>query len=287
MLAKAILALTRYLILHLITIPGKALKIDNKNPKIWVSLTTTPKRIKNIRPTLRSLMHQSISPEMIVINIPNLYRNREPYEIPDFLLKMPGIKINRIEHDLGPASKLLPTLKLSLLKNDDLIIVVDDDQVYPYHLLKNYLKASLNDSEASYTLCGWKVPMGGNHKDRKTIRGAGVRVFNPYANINATEPVEILQGASSYCLKPRFFDAAVFDYQGAPKEAFFVDDIWFSGHLARLNVKKFVIKTSMPYMRLTSLGNDSMHSLVNTQNSADNNNNLIYEWFDRYWQLKD
>lgn len=286
MVLKAVFELIRFLLLHLFSLPVVSAKRESKVPKIWVTLTTTPNRIKNIKPTLRSLIHQSVSPDMIILNVPKLYRNSDPYIIPDFLLNMPKLKINRIEYDLGPATKLLPTLKKAEIDKDDLIIVVDDDQVYPYQLLENYLKASKMDSESSFTLCGWQVPATGKHKDRRTKRGAGVRVFDPYPTIEENEPIEILQGASSYLVKSRFLDLEVFNYQNAPREAFFVDDIWFSGHLSRLKVKKFVLKTAMPYMRLTSLFNDARHSLVNTQNSADQNNDSIYRWFDQYWKLR-
>ena len=50
--------------------------------------------------------------------------------------------------------------------------------------------------------------------------------------IRKPAPVDIIQGHSGYLVRPRFFDARrmVADYDTAPPEAFFADDIWISAY---------------------------------------------------------
>ena len=50
-----------------------------------LTLTTSPKRIKHLQPVLNSLRNQVKSPDAIYINLPDQYRNRDTYTIPDWL----------------------------------------------------------------------------------------------------------------------------------------------------------------------------------------------------------
>ena len=103
-----------------------------------VSMSVLPSRFKGLLPTINSLTDQSVLPEKIVINLPRFFkRDKTDYEIPEYVENHPLIEINWIENDLGPATKLLPTLDFYEHNPDRLIVVVDDDQIYPREMVEN------------------------------------------------------------------------------------------------------------------------------------------------------
>jgi len=102
-----------------------------KYRKIYVSLTTSPKRIDKLLYPLNTINFDVV--EKVILSIPEKYRGRQTYEIPDYLSNDSKILINRDFEDVGPLSKLTPAL--SLLKKidpDAILITIDDDTIYPY-----------------------------------------------------------------------------------------------------------------------------------------------------------
>ncbi|MBL8791375.1 MAG: hypothetical protein JNM45_12845, partial [Rhizobiales bacterium] len=94
-----------------------------------VSLTTIPSRISLLAPTLKSLMRQTRAPKRIVLNLPRMSkREGVPYVVPEFLSQLKSVEIARCE-DMGPATKAIPTLLREA--PDQLVIIVDDDRIYP------------------------------------------------------------------------------------------------------------------------------------------------------------
>lgn len=96
-----------------------------------VSMTTIPTRIHEINKTIDSLKNQRPAPEHIIINIPKKYDRFETSitNIPRFLGNDPMIKINLIENDYGPATKMLGALNLNI-PDDTIVLVCDDDTIY-------------------------------------------------------------------------------------------------------------------------------------------------------------
>ena len=103
-----------------------------------ISLTTSPKRIAKIAPTLTSLLQQSVQADVIQLNLPLVFtRNNDTFP-GNFFENYPTLlnpQIRIVWHDdLGPTSKLVPTLQTER-NPETLIIVVDDDTVYPTHMV--------------------------------------------------------------------------------------------------------------------------------------------------------
>lgn len=196
-----------------------------------VSLTSIPSRLPYIGETLKSLMLQTCAPARIVLNLPSFSRREQrPYDVPAFVRGLKAVELVSCE-DWGPATKLIPSLQRYARSQP--IVAVDDDRIYPSNLV-----ADLDDAVARYPDCalgfsGWRVP--DDLTDRPTTLWANLFKLAP-APVRATRlraPVatDILQGMSGYLVRPSFFDlAALIDYVGAPEGAFFVDDVWISGH---------------------------------------------------------
>ena len=105
--------------------------------KYVVSLTTSPGRLPNILPTLLSIKCQTPAPERIIINLPARYRDNEPYPEPPAEITEIA-HINWIPEDLGPLTKLAPTIDLIPEDTDIYILSIDDDIMYMPHTVELY-----------------------------------------------------------------------------------------------------------------------------------------------------
>jgi hypothetical protein len=109
--------------------------------KIVVSLTTSPKRIVHIQPVIDSILNQTVHVDKIYLNLPKVYKrnNTRFEEIPQFIKDNDRIVVNFCD-DLGPATKIIPTVHLEGERT--YILSIDDDVYYPPYLLALYLSYS-------------------------------------------------------------------------------------------------------------------------------------------------
>src|SRR6476620_7814025 len=111
-------------------------------PRVIVSLSTVPGRINNLRATIRSLLKQTRPPDEIVLAIPEFsIREKRPYVVPKYLLRLPRVRILHCVKDWGPATKFIPAVREELAagRYSSLIMVGDDDRIYPRDALETYL----------------------------------------------------------------------------------------------------------------------------------------------------
>lgn len=101
-----------------------------RDQTLIVSLTTSPTRIKKSVPLILDNISKCV--KEIHLNIPKLYRNKDPYNKNDidFLIKKyDNLKVFYFEIDDGPILKILPTLR-RFLGQKYTIISIDDDSWY-------------------------------------------------------------------------------------------------------------------------------------------------------------
>ena len=209
-----------------------------KDGRVIASLTTTPDRIDNLEPAIRSLLEQTHPPDEIVLAIPEFsVRQKTKYVLPAYLEKFPRLRILRCEKDWGPATKFIPVIQEELAANRDrtLIMVVDDDRLYPRNALELFLHYHTEMPDAALCFRGALIPRNFVWFLPKIFRASQIQV---------TKRVAVITGTAGYFIQPRFFDSALWDYSTAPASAFFVDDIWISGHLSRRGIKKYVVPAS-------------------------------------------
>lgn len=108
---------------------------------VYLSLTTTPERIDYISDILSVLDLSHV--DKIFLNIPfTCNRSDKPYHVPSDLLDMKKLYIRRLKDDLGPISKVLPTLEyLDDVEKGAMIIVIDDDVIYPAGMINQHIAA--------------------------------------------------------------------------------------------------------------------------------------------------
>lgn len=207
-----------------------------RNPReadLVVCLTTTPSRLPYLAGTLKSLLRQTWRPRRIRLHLPEFSRREgRAYPALGALAAVPAVEVVRCE-DQGPATKLLPAL--TVFPPEQRLLVVDDDMLYPAELVENFQRWSTAWPELALGSSGWIVPA--DLTDRPTTLWSNLRQTPPTplksTRLKTPTRVDILQGYSGYLVRPGFFDLeAVQRYAGAPPEAFFVDDVWFSAHCA-------------------------------------------------------
>ena len=208
------------------------------NRRVIASLSTVPDRINNLRPTIRSLLNQTRPPDEIVLSIPEFsLREQRPYVVPKYISRLPRVRVLRCAEDWGPATKFIGAIQdeLAAGRQNTLIMVVDDDRLYPRDAIETYLYYNGQLPDAALCFRGAAMPSTLDWDDAKMIRASELR-----------EPrqVAVITGCGSYWIQPRFFDESLWTYSVAPQVAFDIDDIWISGWLSRRGVKRYVVPGS-------------------------------------------
>ena len=208
------------------------------NRRVIASLSTVPDRINNLRPTIRSLLKQTRPPDEIILAIPEFsVRERRPYVVPKYISQLPRVRVLHCAEDWGPATKFIGAIQdeLAAGRENTLIMVVDDDRLYPRDALETYLYYSEQLPNAALCFRGTAMPSTLDWDDAKMIYAKDLR---------EPSPVAVITGCGSYLIQPRFFDESLWDYSAAPQIAFYIDDIWISAWLSRRGVKRYVVPAS-------------------------------------------
>jgi hypothetical protein len=249
-------------------------KFDNR--RVIASLSTVPDRINNLRPTIQSLLKQTRPPDEIVLAIPEFsIREQRPYVVPEYLLRLPRVRVLRCAKDWGPATKFIGAIQdeLGAGRENTLIMVVDDDRLYPRDALETYLFYSEQLPNAALCFRGAAMPSTLDWDDAKMIYAKDLR---------EPRPVAVITGCGSYLVRSRFFDQSLWDYSRAPSVAFYIDDIWISAWLSRRGVKRYVIPASA---RMRSVSRQRRTVSLNKIPGRQKLNNETIAFFRDAWDI--
>lgn len=247
------------------------------NRRVIASLTTVPDRINNLGPTIQSLLRQTRPPVEIVLTIPEFsIREQRPYSVPKHISSWPLLRILHCRRDWGPATKFIPIVREELAagRGNTLIMVVDDDRVYPRDALETYLHYNEQLPDAALCFRGAAMPRTLDWREAKMIRASELR---------QPQPVAVITGCGSYLIQSRFFDESLWDYSQAPQGAFYMDDIWISGCLTRRNVKRYVVPASA--MMRSVFRQRRTLSLHDVPSGRQYNNNETIAFFEDAWDV--
>jgi len=245
--------------------------------RVIVSLSTVPERMGNLGPTVRSLLRQTRPPDEIVLAIPEFsIREQRPYAVPKHVSRWPRMRVLHCQKDWGPATKFIPIVREELAagRGNTLIMVVDDDRIYPRDALETYLHYNKQLPEEVLCFRGAAMPRDLDWRHAKMIRASELR---------QPQPAAVITGCGSYLIQPRFFDESLCDYSQAPKGAFYMDDIWISGCLARRNVKRYVVPASA--MMRSVFRQRRTLSLHDVPDGRQYNNNETIAFFGDAWDV--
>jgi hypothetical protein len=255
-------------------LPRRPPRTIDAERRLVISLTTMPSRMNQLQPVLNSLIDQDAPADAIVLAVPRMSRREKvPYVVPDFLRASDAVTVLDSELDWGPATKLIPALRAEK-RPDTLILFLDDDNIYPRDLVSNFLAWHRRFPDEALGYRGWSVP------ESLDTNKARVRFAT---TISSSIPVDVVTGTWGVLVQPQFFDQHITDYAGYPPEAFFVDDIWFNGHLARAGVPRRLVTAINPPLPTRA-------SIVNALGVAENadgtKNNRVVRAFEPYWACR-
>ncbi len=203
-------------------------------------------------------------------------REQRPYEVPKYISRLPRVRVLPCPKDWGPATKFIPIVREELAagRRDTLIMVVDDDRVYPRDALETYLHYNKQLPDAALCFRGAAMPRNLDWRDARMIKASELR---------QPEAVAVITGCGSYLIQPRFFDESLWDYSPAPKGAFYMDDIWVSGCLTRRKVQRYVVPASA-MMRSVRRQRRTL-SLHDVPDGRQYNNNETIAFFAAAWDV--
>jgi hypothetical protein len=248
----------------------------SNDQRVIASLSTVPDRIGNLEPTIRSLLKQTRPPDEIVLAIPEFsIREQRPYVVPKYISRLPRVRVLHCAEDWGPATKFIGAIRdeLAAGRENALIMVVDDDRLYPRDALETYLYYSKQLPNAALCFRGAAMPSTLDWDDAKMIYAKDLR---------EPRPVAVITGCGSYLVQPRFFDQSLWDYSKAPSVAFYIDDIWISAWLSRRGVKRYVIPASA---RMGSVSRQRRTVSLNKIPGRQKLNNETIAFFRDAWDI--
>ena len=180
--------------------------------RIIVSLTTSPARLLLLEPVLSSLTKgQTRPPDEIHLNLPWKFgRTGETYVFPAFLELYP-VKVFRTD-DVGPATKLVPTLE-RVAGHETWILTVDDDVRHLPTAIERLEDAAIADPEAAH----------------------GYSDYALWRKWEPGKPVDFLAGFGGCIFKRGFFGPdfpAYFAKTNTENACYFQDDIVIGNYLA-------------------------------------------------------
>src|SRR5260370_42608135 len=124
-------------------------------------------------------------------------------------------------------------------------------------------------TEAALCFRGAEMPRTFDWRDATMIYGGKVR---------EPQSVAVMCGCGSYLIQPRFFDESLWDYSQAPRGAFYMDDIWISGYLARRQVARYVVPASVRRLPIVRRQRRTL-TLHHVPNGRQHNNNETIAFF--------
>lgn len=189
--------------------------------KVVVSMTTIPSRLNQALELAQEELVNQMCHE-VWVNIPRKYNRFPEWKVEEITSNHPKVFINRDCEDLGPATKVFgPAL---VLEPDDIIVYVDDDTSYDYHMVKNLIKW--------HTVFGCAVGLSGFNFDN---------YFNGYFPREHGASVDVIEGYGGVLVKACWIKQMYPTFLQLTEEAKFADDVVLS--FLMKNVTGIEIKT--------------------------------------------
>lgn len=196
-------------------------KVSLHGRKVYLTLSTKPSRVRFI-PKMLEYIDLDTYDVQVILNLPLSYgKQKELYQIPSEVINHPRITVHRISVDLGPITKVAPTLHALLVERErqgfaqaqlppPVVISIDDDTLYPMDLVHRLLKAAeVVDYRAVVALCGvnvsaWSLDTACDFPNSKACGPFDVRIANTdrgysvlladHKDPRALTPIDVIKG---------------------------------------------------------------------------------------------
>lgn len=232
-----------------------ALHRSPHDPRVVISLSTVPGGVLGLGPTLQSLQNQSFRADAIELNLPRTStRGLGNYpELP--VSERDGIDVYRTDDWLA-LTNVIPTIQRAhALSAEVLLIIVDDDKVYPPSLVEDHVRAHRSQPRSASACRGYLMPPGGDISTSVFFPAWDELYHSVYGYTRASnQQVAVLTGSDSWSAPASLFSTGLWaDLHMAKSQArsqsnetietaaSMMNDVWVSGQLSRQNVAKFVV----------------------------------------------
>jgi len=201
-------------------------------PQLIVSLTTIPPRVGHLETTIRSIQEQSLVPDAIELNIPRSY-SRRGFGSFDRRGLPSGCEVIWVDRDLGPATKVLPTVA-RYWGTDTRIVYCDDDQRYDPQWLERLVRVSeanpgavIADRAIQSRKQEIKHVWAQKKLMYRALRAASLGRWKPSRGPFRDD---IAEGFGGVLIRPEYLQDDAFEI---PEVLWSVDDVWLSGMYER------------------------------------------------------
>eukprot|EP00747_Dinoflagellata_sp_TGD_P168091 gnl/TRDRNA2_/TRDRNA2_193724_c0_seq1.p1 gnl/TRDRNA2_/TRDRNA2_193724_c0~~gnl/TRDRNA2_/TRDRNA2_193724_c0_seq1.p1 ORF type:complete len:304 (+),score=21.47 gnl/TRDRNA2_/TRDRNA2_193724_c0_seq1:68-979(+) len=216
---------------------------------VVASMTTTPHRIERIRENvIRNMNIEHI--DRLYLSVPTTSASGEEMRIPVWLESLMRENATKIcvlrTKDWGPVTKLFGALHSKDIPDTAKIITLDDDRHYEPKLILKLLEASKAHPNFVITNSAWPI--------ETALPGGVSSIQGKRGDSYSTEgETDVVLGCGGVLYPNKMiFDAKIFDTNNTAGDLCFkTDDIWISGHLERLGIKRWVIVDEDPARLLT------------------------------------
>ncbi len=251
-----------------------------------ISLSSIPPRFDSLGPALEALVSQDVPVDHVILYIPKVYRR-----FPDYDGELPavpaGVEIRQPDEDYGPASKVLHAVRDFADTPETDILFCDDDLIYQPDWARQFVTARKERPEEALCSSGWDLSFLGmasaanadqphfapqsrtfdlNYRWRKVRTQITRRRWHlerqekPWRNlIRKSGFMDTFEGLGGVMVKPRFFDAEVFDI---PDVLWAVDDIWLSGMTTKNGHRPWAVAQASRFTYTTTREVDALNTSV-------------------------
>jgi len=231
---------------------------------IIASTTTTKERLPLMKIFVDSMAEQTVKPDRHILWLGNDIKN---IPIPDFIKKS-NIEVMYTE-DIGPATKIVPTIAL-ITDPDDMIITVDDDFGLDPRVIEKLVVGKKKYPDAA-------VGFRGRSFTEPTYNYGRSILYDYYPEDIEVDIITSNYGQAFY---RRFFTDEVHDTSECP-DARHNDDVWISGHLAKQGIKRYHLNPEGMNFRDDRMGGIQKLWDVNKRSPYTNN---IIGFYKPYWR---
>lgn len=250
----------------------RGLNQEKRNSKIIVSVTSFPARIETTGAVIEQMLYQTVRPDEIILWLSKDQFPEREAQLPKRILELRdkfGVKIGWCDGDMKAYKKFLPALKEY---PEDLLIIIDDDLLYPIDLIEK-----LADAHEKFpnSIIASRVHKVGVDDEGKLLS------YREWKKQIAEDTFEIKEdwfftGGAGTLFPPHVFREELFNEKVIQELCPFADDIWLNIHAAMNKVSIVNIAANNKLARIADTQEVCLQSVNLEQNDVQLKNLTSY-----------
>lgn len=250
----------------------RGLNQEERNSKIIVSMTSFPARIETTGAVIEQMLYQTVKPDEVILWLSKEQFPEREKQLPKRLLELRdkfGVKIGWCDGDLRAYKKFLPALKEY---PEDLLIIIDDDLLYPIDLVEKLVDAHEKFPNAVIASRVHKI---------STDENGEVLSYKEWKKQIGDDTFEIKEdwfftGGAGTLFPPHIFGEEILNEKIIQELCPFADDIWLNIHAAINKVSIVNIAANNKLARIASTQEVCLQAVNLEQNDVQLKNLTSY-----------